>query len=185
MTFGDQVRAVSRGSFTVFSESPVCQVDTIGTRDILNLFVAENKSKCLVLLVLPRDSTTTWGCQPKCAPKWRWTPPACTATAKPRKFWGIFYQRTPRFVKSARDRCQCFTTVEHGWCCRCPGRRFIVASKVNPFPTYGESLTPESVKAQAAAILESLKMPKVDILYLHAPDIHTPVEATLAGAYVC
>jgi aryl-alcohol dehydrogenase-like predicted oxidoreductase len=59
-----------------------------------------------------------------------------------------------------------------------------VASKVNPFPSYGESLTPESVKAQAAAILESLKTPKVDILYLHAPDIHNPIEATLAGPFV-
>lgn len=59
--------------------------------------------------------------------------------------------------------------------------RLIVASKVNPFPTYGESLTPESVRAQAAASLAALDATSVDILYLHAPDVLTPIEVTLEG----
>ena len=60
--------------------------------------------------------------------------------------------------------------------------RYIVASKVNPFPTYGESLTPESVLSQAAGLLEDLGRASVDILYLHAPDVNTPIEDTLGGA---
>lgn len=37
----------------------------------------------------------------------------------------------------------------------------------------------DNVHAQAKAIREALKTECVDILYLHAPDIHTPIEATL------
>lgn len=55
-------------------------------------------------------------------------------------------------------------------------------SKVNPFPTYGESLTPESVRAQWALTSAALGVSSVDILYLHAPDITTPIEDTLEGA---
>ncbi len=60
--------------------------------------------------------------------------------------------------------------------------KFIVATKANPFPGYNVSLRPESVRAQMAASLDALKAPSCDIYYLHAPDIHTPIEATLEGA---
>lgn len=58
---------------------------------------------------------------------------------------------------------------------------FQVSSKVNPFKTYNENLTPESIRLQSTEILGALKMPSTDILYLHAPDISTPIEETLSA----
>ena len=72
-------------------------------------------------------------------------------------------------------------------CTRCGCRRcrwncrFTIASKANPFPLYDKSLTAESVRTQMAATLAALRQPSVDIYYLHAPDIHTPIEETLAA----
>lgn len=57
--------------------------------------------------------------------------------------------------------------------------RYIVATKVNPFPGYNDDLTPDNVRAQSAACLDALRCDSTDILYLHAPDVNTPIEATL------
>jgi aflatoxin B1 aldehyde reductase len=58
---------------------------------------------------------------------------------------------------------------------------FKIASKVNAFSGYNESLTPESVRNQSDASLSALQIPKIDIFYLHAPDIKVPIEDTLAA----
>lgn len=58
---------------------------------------------------------------------------------------------------------------------------FVIASKVNAFKGYDESLSTESVKRQSDAILASLQKDHTDILYLHGPDIATPIEETLAA----
>ena len=52
----------------------------------------------------------------------------------------------------------------------------VVATKINPFTSL---LTREGVLKQASTCLESLQVPCVDILYLHAPDHNTPLEETL------
>lgn len=56
-----------------------------------------------------------------------------------------------------------------------------MAGKANPFPGSGNTLTPDSVRSQVSASLTALGTPTLDILYLHAPDIHTPIELTLEG----
>jgi aryl-alcohol dehydrogenase-like predicted oxidoreductase len=63
--------------------------------------------------------------------------------------------------------------------------RFTIASKANAFPLYNKSLSAESVRGQMASTLAALRAPSVDIYYLHAPDIHTPIEETLAGECGC
>lgn len=54
-----------------------------------------------------------------------------------------------------------------------------IASKVNPFPGFNESLSPESVNAQVAATLKALQTDCIDLLYLHAPDAKSEIEPTL------
>ena len=53
-----------------------------------------------------------------------------------------------------------------------------MATKVNPWN--GKGLGKESVRKQFTTSLESMKVQKVQILYLHAPDHDTPLLETLA-----
>ena len=52
-----------------------------------------------------------------------------------------------------------------------------MATKVNPWN--GKGLGKDSVRKQFATSLESMKVDKVQILYLHAPDHDTPLLETL------
>ena len=52
-----------------------------------------------------------------------------------------------------------------------------MATKVNPWN--GKGLGKESVRKQFTTSLESMKVEKVQILYLHAPDHDTPLLETL------
>lgn len=54
-----------------------------------------------------------------------------------------------------------------------------IASKVNPFPAYNKSLSFDSVMQQSDEILSALRVNHTDIFYLHAPDVHNPIEETL------
>ena len=57
--------------------------------------------------------------------------------------------------------------------------RFYIATKANPFKGYNDNLRPENVIAQLEESLVALGHSSVDLFYLHAPDINTPIEATL------
>ena len=52
-----------------------------------------------------------------------------------------------------------------------------MATKVNPWN--GKGLGKDSVRKQFTTSLESMKVEKVQILYLHAPDHDTPLLETL------
>ena len=52
-----------------------------------------------------------------------------------------------------------------------------IASKVNPWD--GEGLQPEEIKKQFEEILQRLGRNSIDLLYLHSPDLETPVVQTL------
>ena len=52
-----------------------------------------------------------------------------------------------------------------------------IASKVNPWD--GEGLQPEEIKKQFEEILRRLGRDSIDLLYLHSPDLETPVVRTL------
>jgi aflatoxin B1 aldehyde reductase len=52
-----------------------------------------------------------------------------------------------------------------------------IASKVNPWNDGG--LQPAEVKRQMSEILQRLGSDNVDLLYLHSPDLETPIEQTL------
>ena len=54
-----------------------------------------------------------------------------------------------------------------------------MATKVNPWN--GKGLGKESVRSQFTTSLASLKVDKVQILYLHAPDHDTPILETLTA----
>ena len=56
-----------------------------------------------------------------------------------------------------------------------------IASKVHPWND--EGLQPQQVKKQLAESLQRLNTDSVDLLYLHAPDLETPVESTLASCF--
>ena len=60
-----------------------------------------------------------------------------------------------------------------------PARRhsLYIAGKVNPWNDHG--LKPEEIKRQLSVSLDRLKTDYLDLLYLHAPDLETPVEQTL------
>lgn len=62
-----------------------------------------------------------------------------------------------------------------------PERRSKVylATKVNSFD--GGSLRPESIARQLETSLRRLRTDSVDLLYLHAPDLKTPMEVTLGA----
>eukprot|EP00475_Leptophrys_vorax_P016625 TRINITY_DN2309_c0_g1_i1.p1 TRINITY_DN2309_c0_g1~~TRINITY_DN2309_c0_g1_i1.p1 ORF type:complete len:348 (+),score=96.97 TRINITY_DN2309_c0_g1_i1:56-1099(+) len=57
--------------------------------------------------------------------------------------------------------------------------KLIIASKVNPFPGFNNTLSKESVLEQFKAITDALQRKSVDILYLHAPDPKVPILETL------
>jgi len=69
--------------------------------------------------------------------------------------------------------------------------RLALASKANPFATHERTLSATSVREQVRASLGALRVPKLRLLYLHAPDPATPISETLdavaelhaAGAY--
>ncbi|KAM4016847.1 aflatoxin B1 aldehyde reductase member 2-like [Anomaloglossus baeobatrachus] len=54
-----------------------------------------------------------------------------------------------------------------------------MATKANPWD--GKGLKADSVRRQLETSLERLKVPSVQLFYLHAPDHQTPVEETLAA----
>lgn len=59
--------------------------------------------------------------------------------------------------------------------------KLYIASKVNPWNDDG--LKPASVKKQMAEILQRLGTDQVDLLYLHSPDLETPVAETLQSCF--
>lgn len=59
--------------------------------------------------------------------------------------------------------------------------KLYIASKVNPWNDDG--LKPASVKKQMAEILQRLGTDRVDLLYLHSPDLETPVAETLQSCF--
>ncbi len=60
-------------------------------------------------------------------------------------------------------------------------KHLTVATKVNPWTDDG--LSPESVRRQFDESLARLKVERVDLLYLHAPDLDTPVARTLEACH--
>lgn len=56
-----------------------------------------------------------------------------------------------------------------------------IAGKVNPWSEQG--LKPEEIKRQLETSLKRLNTDYVDLLYLHAPDLDTPVEQTLEACF--
>lgn len=54
---------------------------------------------------------------------------------------------------------------------------FALATKVNPWD--GDGLKPQEVRKQFGESLDRLQMDSVDLLYLHSPDLETPVTDTL------
>jgi len=56
---------------------------------------------------------------------------------------------------------------------------YAIATKANP--TSKGSLSAEAVTAQLTESLERLRIPSVDLFYLHQPDPKTPVQVTLAA----
>lgn len=61
------------------------------------------------------------------------------------------------------------------------GCRVKIATKANPWQ--GNSLKPDSLRAQLESSLKRLQCPHVDLFYLHAPDHGTPVEETLRACH--
>ncbi|MCP4336072.1 MAG: aldo/keto reductase, partial [Gammaproteobacteria bacterium] len=59
--------------------------------------------------------------------------------------------------------------------------KLCIASKVNPWNDDG--LKPASVKKQMTEILQRLETDRVDLLYLHSPDLETPVARTLEACF--
>ncbi|NKB75575.1 MAG: aldo/keto reductase [Gammaproteobacteria bacterium] len=58
---------------------------------------------------------------------------------------------------------------------------FATATKVHPWNDAG--LQPERIKQQFRESLSRLQANDVDLLYLHSPDIHTPISETLQACY--
>jgi aflatoxin B1 aldehyde reductase len=59
--------------------------------------------------------------------------------------------------------------------------KLYLASKVNPW--HDDGLQAVEVKRQMAEILQRLGSDSVDLLYLHSPDLDTPVEQTLEACF--
>lgn len=59
--------------------------------------------------------------------------------------------------------------------------KLYIASKVNPWNDNG--LQPAQVKQQMAEILQRLGSDRVDLLYLHSPDLDNPVAQTLEACF--
>lgn len=100
-----------------------------------------------------------------------------------------FNQRGYHQVDTARMYCHGLTEEILGELCHDSSLEESVVSKLrfsskaNAFADYNKSLAPESVREQSDAILTALQLPSTDIFYLHAPDIHTPIEDTLAAIH--
>ena len=62
-----------------------------------------------------------------------------------------------------------------------------VATKANPFPGYGDTLRPQSVRRQLTGSLLALNRGVADIFYLHAPGRETPHTTRIDGTivYLC
>lgn len=97
-----------------------------------------------------------------------------------------FQTKSYHLVDTARMYChglteeilgELLTEAEHG----IDASKLYIATKVNAFPDYNKSLSPENVRAQSDAILSALKATQTSIFYLHAPDVKTPIEDTLAA----
>ena len=58
-----------------------------------------------------------------------------------------------------------------------PDLDYSIATKVNPWD--GDGLKPAEIRRQFEICLDRLKMESVDLLYLHSPDLDTPVEQSL------
>lgn len=58
---------------------------------------------------------------------------------------------------------------------------FYIAGKVNPWSEHG--LKPEEIERQLEISLKRLNTDFVDLLYLHSPDLNTPVEQTLEACF--
>ncbi|XP_070615573.1 aflatoxin B1 aldehyde reductase member 2 isoform X2 [Erythrolamprus reginae] len=58
-----------------------------------------------------------------------------------------------------------------------PEGKVKIATKANPWD--GKTLKAQSVRSQLEESLQRLRLPSVDLFYLHAPDHETPVEETL------
>lgn len=59
--------------------------------------------------------------------------------------------------------------------------KLYIASKVNPWNDSG--LRPDQVKQQMTEILQRLGTDRIDLLYLHSPDLDTPVAQTLESCF--
>lgn len=97
-----------------------------------------------------------------------------------------FLSRSHRMVDTARMYCHGLTEEILGDVCHDLSTGIDLslisfASKANPFPEYNKSLSPDSLCDQSDAILAALKVDCLDIFYLHAPDVTTPIEDTLAA----
>jgi aflatoxin B1 aldehyde reductase len=60
-------------------------------------------------------------------------------------------------------------------------KKLYLASKVNPWNDHG--LQPAQVKKQLLEILERLGTDHIDLLYLHSPDLDTPIVQTLEACF--
>ena len=56
-----------------------------------------------------------------------------------------------------------------------------IASKVHPWNDHG--LQPDQVHQQFEQTLQRLKVERIDLLYLHAPDLNTPITETLKACF--
>ena len=54
-----------------------------------------------------------------------------------------------------------------------PDLKFSIATKVNPWD--GDGLKPAEIRSQFETSLKRLRMDAVDLLYLHSPDLDTPI----------
>ena len=59
--------------------------------------------------------------------------------------------------------------------------KLFIASKVNPW--YDNGLQQAQVKQQMAEILQRLGTDRIDLLYLHSPDLDTPIAQTLESCF--
>lgn len=61
--------------------------------------------------------------------------------------------------------------------------KFSIHTKANKFMAPHRSLSKESILHQASLSLSSLQIDRIDIYYLHGPDINTDIESTLDGIH--
>lgn len=96
----------------------------------------------------------------------------------------LFLSQSHRRIDTARMYCHGLTEDILGEISHDPTLGIVdkieFASKVNAFQGYNESLSSDSVKSQSDDILRALRVSSTEIFYLHAPDIHTPIEETLS-----